>query len=47
MALSWTSRDEWQRLLEETGFSVEGCYGWFDRTPYRGGEDMIFLARIV
>jgi SAM-dependent methyltransferase len=44
MALSWISRDEWQRLLEETGFNVEACYGWFDRTPYRGGEDMIFVA---
>ena len=47
MALSWTSRDEWQQLLEDAGFSVEACYGWFDRTPYRGGEDMIFLARVV
>ena len=47
MALSWTSRDEWQQLLEETGFTVEACCGWFDRTPHRGGEDMIFLARVV
>jgi SAM-dependent methyltransferase len=47
MALSWTSRDEWQQLLEDAGFSVEACYGWFDRTPYRGAEDMIFLARVV
>ena len=47
MALSWTSRDEWQQLLEEAGFAVEACYGWFDRTPYRGGEDMIFLTRAV
>jgi SAM-dependent methyltransferase len=47
MALSWTSREEWQQLLEDAGFSVEACYGWFDRTPYRGGEDMIFLARVV
>ena len=45
MALSWISRDEWQQLLAETGFTVEACYGWFDRTPYRGGEDMIFTAR--
>jgi SAM-dependent methyltransferase len=45
MALSWISRDEWQQLLEETGFAVEASYGWFDRTPYRGGEDMIFVAR--
>ena len=32
-------------MLEEAGFVVEACYGWFDRTPYRGGEDMIFVAR--
>ena len=46
MSLAWVSRDEWQQLLEETGFEVEACYGWFDRTPYRGGEDMIFIARV-
>jgi len=45
MSLAWISREEWQQLLEETGFTVEACYGWFDRTPYRGGEDMIFVAR--
>jgi SAM-dependent methyltransferase len=44
MSLSWISRDEWQQLLEETGFTVEASYGWFDRTPYSGGEDMIFVA---
>src|SRR6187402_3095438 len=47
MALSWISREEWQRLLAETGFTVEACYGWFDRTPYRDGEDMVFVARTV
>ena len=47
MALSWISREEWQTLLEETGFEVEACYGWFDRKPYRGGEDMIFIATAV
>jgi SAM-dependent methyltransferase len=45
MSLAWISRDEWQQLLEETGFDVEACYGWFDRSPYRGNEDMIFVAR--
>jgi hypothetical protein len=45
MSLAWISRDEWQQLLEETGFELEACYGWFDRKPYRGGEDMIFVAR--
>jgi SAM-dependent methyltransferase len=47
MALSWISRDEWLELLEESGFVVEACFGWFDRTPYRSGEDMIFVARAV
>ena len=45
MTLSWSSHDEWQRLLEETGFEVEACYGWFDRRPYAGGEDSIWIAR--
>ena len=47
MALSWISCEEWQRLLEETGFEVEACYGWFDRTPFNGSEDMVFVARAV
>jgi SAM-dependent methyltransferase len=45
MSLAWISRNEWQELLEEAGFEVEAVYGWFDRTPYRDGEDMIFVAR--
>jgi SAM-dependent methyltransferase len=45
MALAWISADEWHRLLEAAGFEVEACYGWFDRSPYSGGEDMIFVAR--
>ena len=47
MALAWISRKEWQELLEEAGFVVEACFGWFDRSPYRSGEDMIFVARRV
>jgi SAM-dependent methyltransferase len=47
MSLAWISQDEWQELLEEAGFEVEACFGWFDRSPYRGGEDMIFVARRV
>src|ERR1700693_2786487 len=47
MSLAWISREEWQQLLEETGFEVEACYGWFDRSPYRGGEDMVFVAKRV
>ena len=45
MSLAWISPGEWHELLERTGFRVEACYGWFDRTPYRGGEDSIWIAR--
>src|SRR5919201_1507994 len=45
MALAWLSRDEWRALLEQAGFEVEALYGWFDRRPYRGGEDMVWVTR--
>jgi SAM-dependent methyltransferase len=45
MALAWLAPDEWRGLLEESGFEVEACYGWFDRTPYAGGEDTIWITR--
>jgi SAM-dependent methyltransferase len=44
MALSWISPGEWRRLLEQAGFRVAACYGWFDRRPYAGGEDTIWVA---
>jgi len=45
MRLGWRSPSEWRSLLEETGFTVAACYGWFDRRPYDGGEDTIWIAR--
>jgi SAM-dependent methyltransferase len=45
MHLAWISAEEWQELLGECGFEVDACFGWFDRSPYAGGEDMIFIAR--
>jgi hypothetical protein len=45
MTLAWLSPDEWRLLLEQAGFEVEACYGWFDRRPYAGGEDSIWIAR--
>ena len=43
--LAWLSNDEWRSLLERAGFQVIGCYGWFDRRPYAGGEDTVWIAR--
>ncbi len=45
MELAWLSPSEWRVLLEGAGFEVEACYGWFDRSPYRGGEDTVWIAR--
>jgi hypothetical protein len=45
MQLAWLDADEWRALLEGEGYAVEACYGWFDRRPYFGGEDTIWVAR--
>ena len=45
MTLWWLEPQRWQALLAEAGFSVEACYGWFDRRPYDGGEDSVWVAR--
>jgi SAM-dependent methyltransferase len=45
MALAWLSPREWDALLREAGFEIEACYGWFDRRPYSGGEDTVWVAR--
>jgi SAM-dependent methyltransferase len=44
MSLAWLPAHEWRSLLEESGFRVEACYGWFDRRAYRGGEDSVWIA---
>ena len=45
MTLAWLSPPEWRALLENAGFAVEACYGWFDRRRFSGGEDTIWVAR--
>jgi SAM-dependent methyltransferase len=45
MRLSWVPAEEWRALLEQAGFEIDACYGWFDLRPYAGGEDSIWLAR--
>src|SRR5437899_8765836 len=41
MVLHWIDPPAWRPLLERAGFEVLACYGWFDRSPYRGGEDTV------
>jgi len=44
MLLAWLSPAEWRLLLDRAGFDVEAQWGWFDRRPYSGGEDVVFAA---
>jgi len=43
--LHWLSQEEWRSLIQEAGLEVESVWGWFDRRPYAGEEDMIFTCR--
>jgi SAM-dependent methyltransferase len=45
MSLAWLSVPEWTVLLGEEGFVVDAVYGWFDRSPWRGGEDSVWVCR--
>ena len=44
MTLWWLEPERWHSLLSEAGFEVVACYGWFDRRPYDGGEDTVWIA---
>lgn len=47
LSLSWITPAQAAALLAETGFTVEACYGRFDRTPFDAAtaEEQIWLAR--
>ncbi len=43
--LHWLDEPGWRRLIGEAGLTVDALYGWFDRRPFDGGEDMIWICR--
>lgn len=43
--LHWLSAPEWALLLHDAGFEIDALYGWFDRRPHAGEEDMIYVCR--
>ena len=45
LSLAWLTVPEWRELLRGEGFRVDAVYGWFDRKPWRGGEDSIWVCR--
>jgi SAM-dependent methyltransferase len=44
MTLWWVEPERWHSLLADAGFEVLACYGWFDRRPFTGGEDSVWIA---
>jgi SAM-dependent methyltransferase len=45
MSLAWLTVREWVELLMDEGLVVEALYGWFDRSPWAGGEDSVWVCR--
>jgi SAM-dependent methyltransferase len=45
LSLAWLSVREWIELLMDEGFVVDALYGWFDRSPWQGGEDSVWVCR--
>jgi SAM-dependent methyltransferase len=45
LELAWLSVRQWRELLHAEGMTVEALYGWFDKTPWQGHEDSIWLCR--
>jgi SAM-dependent methyltransferase len=43
--LHWLDVEEWEALIADAALEVEALYGWFDRRPFTGGEDMVWVCR--
>jgi len=44
MQLAWQTPGEWRLFLDLAGFEIDAEWGWFDRRPFSGGEDVVFSA---
>jgi hypothetical protein len=47
LSLGWLEPAENRQLLESAGFTIEACYGAFDRTPFhdRTAREQVWVAR--
>jgi SAM-dependent methyltransferase len=44
--LYWSTRGEWEGLLEVAGLEIEALYGWFDRRPFDAeSREFVWVAR--
>jgi SAM-dependent methyltransferase len=44
LRLAWVTRGEWREALEQVGWEIRACYGWFDRRPCAPGGHTIWVA---
>jgi SAM-dependent methyltransferase len=46
ITLWWTTKSEWEGLLDVAGLETEALYGWFDRRPFdEDSEEFVWVAR--
>jgi ubiquinone/menaquinone biosynthesis C-methylase UbiE len=46
VSLWWSTRSEWEGLIEVAGLEPEALYGWFDRRPFDDrSEEFVWIAR--
>lgn len=46
ITLWWTTKSEWEGLLDVAGLETEALYGWFDRRPFdEESEEFVWVAR--
>jgi SAM-dependent methyltransferase len=44
--LYWSTRAEWEGLLDVAGLEIEALHGWFDRRPFdESSEEFVWVAR--
>jgi len=44
--LYWSTRAEWEGLLDVAGLETDGLYGWFDRRPFdEESQEFVWVAR--
>lgn len=43
--LHWLAAPQWDALIVEAGLELDVVYGWFDRRPYAGDEDTVWICR--
>jgi SAM-dependent methyltransferase len=46
VSLWWSTRPEWEALLDVSGLETEALYGWFDRRPFdEESREFVWMAR--